>query len=215
MLIKGQVCFVIKEGENMFDKGLTVNFIFGFISDFKGYESLDHIGIDAGDKKYISGESLKSMVRGFYIEYGQQCLVDDIKEFFDWLLNNLKNDRQTIKENNYECLYDGYDRVEKLLKDKCDYIVNYDYLNLLNYDSLQRLRKILFSYKEEYSLFQNYQKDIVFYNDLLTWYEDIPEDLIKFIKNLYSKQFEDYLNAYIIKDALEIQRYSDEYNFAA
>lgn len=184
-MIKEQMGFVIKEGGNMFDKGFGSDIRFTF-----------DVGFD---------KSLKSTLRSFLLEYEQRGIVDDIKEFFNWLLDNLKNDIKTIKENNYECLYDEYHRVEKLLKNKSDYISNYDYLNLLNYDSLQRLKKILLSYKEGYAVFQNYRKDINFYNDLLAWYEDIPEDLIMFIKNLYEKQFEDYLNAYILKDTVEMQ----------
>ncbi|WP_026485666.1 hypothetical protein [Caldanaerobius polysaccharolyticus] len=212
MVIKEQHGFVIKEGDNMFDKGFgsDIRFIFDVNIGFDENKAIDYFG-----KKYISGTSLKSTLRSFLLEYEQRGIVDDIKEFFNWLLDNLRNDIKTIKENNYECLYDEYHRVEKLLKNKSGYISNYDYLNLLNYDSLQRLKKILLSYKEEYAVFQKCRKDIVFYNDLLAWYEDIPEDLIMFIKNLYEKQFEDYLNAYILKDTLEIQECSDECNFAA
>ncbi|WHE06037.1 hypothetical protein PGH24_07585 [Thermoanaerobacterium thermosaccharolyticum] len=127
------------------------------------------------------------------------------------------NDIKAIKENNYKCLYDEYYETEKLLKDKSNYISKYFYLNLLDYDSIQRLKKIFLGYKEEYEIFKNYKKDIVFYNDLLGWYKDIPDDVIMFIENLYKKQFENYIDTYITESKqIEILNCDDnECDFAA
>ncbi|AST58557.1 DNA adenine methylase [Thermoanaerobacterium thermosaccharolyticum] len=190
MVIQEELCFVIEEGENMFNKDFK----------FVNYE-LNYIG-----DKYFSGSSPNEIL----FDYKQRGIDDDIKDFFNWLLDNLKNDIKALKENNYECLYDEYYKTEKLLKDKSNYISKYFYLNLLDYDSIQRLKKIFFGYKEEYEIFKNYKKDIVFYNDLLGWYKDIPDDVIMFIENLYIKQFENYTDAYITESKqIEILKCDD------
>lgn len=172
MVIQEESCFVIEEGENLFNKDFK----------FVNYE-LNYSG-----DKYFSGSSPNEIL----FDYKQRGIDDDIKDFFKWILDNLNNDIKAIKENNYECLYDEYYETEKLLKDKSNYISKYFYLNLLDYDSIQRLKKIFLGYKEEYEIFKNYKKDIVFYNDLLGWYKDITDDVIMFIENLYKKQFENY-----------------------
>lgn len=197
MVIQEESCFVIEEGENLFNKDFK----------FVNYE-LNYIG-----DKYFSGSSPNEIL----FDYKQRGIDDDIKDFFKWILDNLNNDIKAIKENNYECLYDEYYETEKLLKDKSNYISKYFYLNLLDYDSIQRLKKIFFGYKEEYEILKNYKKDIVLYNDLLGWYKDIPDDVIMFIENLYKKQFENYTDAYITESKqIEILNCDDnECNFAA
>ncbi|MDI6603803.1 MAG: hypothetical protein QME35_01460 [Thermoanaerobacteraceae bacterium] len=202
MVIKEQLCFVIEEGENMFN--LEFN-----ITDY-GYT-------DNNGNKFISGSALKRIFRNYVLNYEQRSINDDIKDFFNWLLDNLNNDIKAIKENNYEWLYEEYCKTKKSLKDKKDNVSNYFYLNFLDYDSIQRLRKIFLNYKEEYEIFKNYKKDIVFYNDLLGWYKDIPDDIIMFIENLYKKQFENYTDAYITESKqIEILNCDDTgCNFAA
>ncbi|TCW33237.1 hypothetical protein EDC21_12320 [Thermohydrogenium kirishiense] len=197
MVIQEESCFVIEEGENLFNKDFK----------FVNYE-LNYIG-----DKYFSGSSPNEIL----FDYKQRGIDDDIKDFFKWILDNLNNDIKAIKENNYECLYDEYYETEKLLKDKSNYISKYFYLNLLDYDSIQRLKKIFLGYKEEYEIFKNYKKDIVFYNNLLGWYKDIPDDVIMFIENLYKKQFENYTDAYITESKqIEILNCDDNgCNFAA
>jgi CRISPR/Cas system CSM-associated protein Csm5 (group 7 of RAMP superfamily) len=182
MVIKEQLCFVIEEGENMFNLEF-------YITDY-GYT-------DYNGNKFIPGSTLKGMLRSYLLNYEQRSINDDIKDFFNWLLDNLNNDIKAIKENNYEWLYEEYCKTKKSLKDKEDKVSNYFYLNFLDYDSIQRLKKIFLNYKEEYEIFKNYKKDIVFYNDLLGWYKDIPYDVIMFIENLYKKQFENYIDTYI------------------
>jgi CRISPR/Cas system CSM-associated protein Csm5 (group 7 of RAMP superfamily) len=194
MVIKEQLYFVIEEGENMFDKEFISDFrfIFDVNVDFDKNQVIDY-----NSNKYISGSALKGMLRNYFLNYEQRNINDDIKDFFDWLLDNLNNDIKAIKENNYEWLYEEYCKTKKSLKDKKDKVSNYFYLNFLDYDSIQRLKKIFLNYKEEYEIFKNYKKDIVFYNDLLGWYKDIPDDVIMFIENLYKKQFENYIDTYI------------------
>ncbi|MEG6570603.1 RAMP superfamily CRISPR-associated protein [Thermoanaerobacterium thermosaccharolyticum] len=172
---------------------------------------------DYNGNKFIPGSTLKGMLRSYLLNYEQRSINDDIKDFFNWLLDNLNNDIKAIKENNYEWLYEEYCKTKKSLKDKKDKVSNYFYLNFLDYDSIQRLKKIFFGYKEEYEIFKNYKKDIVFYNDLLGWYKDIPDDVIMFIENLYKKQFENYTDAYITESKqIEILNCDDNgCNFAA
>ncbi|MEG6567624.1 hypothetical protein V6B95_11755 [Thermoanaerobacterium saccharolyticum] len=122
MVIKEQLCFVIEEGENLFNKDFK----------FVNYE-LNYIG-----DKYFPNEIL--------FDYEQRSINDDIKDFFDWLLDNLNNDIKAIKENNYKWLYEEYCKTKKSLKNRKDNVSNYFYLNFLDYDSIQRLKKIFLNY---------------------------------------------------------------------
>ncbi len=109
---------------------------------------------------------------------GVKKINNEIKEFFTWLLVCLNEDIRTIKDNNYTDLYEEYNNVKKLLIEKRN---NFTYR--ISNDFRSKLKDILLTYKEEYSILQKYKKDIFFYNDLLGWYKDIPEDLDLFINN--------------------------------
>lgn len=218
MIIKEQLGFVIKEGENMFEKGYKndVKYIFDIKDNFDKKQIMNFSGINYDLGKYISDSSLKGMLSVFLLDNMQRGIDDDIKDFFNWLADNLNNDMKAIKRSNYEFLYEEYCKAERLLRERRNYISKYYYLNLLDYDSIQRLKKIFTSYKEEYEIFKDYEKDIAFYNDLLGWYKDIPDDLIMFIENLCKKQFENYINSYMtVSNQIEILNCDGECNFAA
>ncbi|MDK2828123.1 MAG: hypothetical protein PWP67_923 [Clostridium butyricum] len=77
MVIQEELCFVIEEGENLFNKDFK----------FVNYE-LNYIG-----DKYFSGSSPNEIL----FDYKQRGIDDDIKDFFNWLLDNLNNDIKAIK----------------------------------------------------------------------------------------------------------------------
>ena len=111
-----------------------------------------------------------------------------VVDFLKWVLRNLLKDKENIIMDFgvYTNIINEYYRLIDLYISKIKYYKQNN-INIDNEVILDTLKRILESYKKEYVLFKSYDRDIVFYNDLVSWYEDIPKDLERFIKNLSDK----------------------------
>lgn len=125
----------------------------------------------------------------FIDENNHQTTEKLIEDFYNWLIMMIKEKYGELEINN--CIYFN-EEYEKLIYEtiaKREDIKSNVIINLLNDDSIQRLKKILNITKEEYSLIGcDDKKDMVYFNQLIGWYEAIPKETNMFINSLYSKQ---------------------------
>jgi len=101
--------------------------------------------------------------------------------FKKWLDNTLTTNINAINENNIDVLI--VDEYEQLLIKLQKF--NMKFNHILTQDSIDRFNKILDITKEEYKIISSEKnKDIVFYNRLLGWYESNFDEITLFATNL-------------------------------
>ena len=122
--------------------------------------------------------------------YIQQNIVCEIMDnFYNWLIIMAKKDFNELEFNSCQDFFDEYQNLIKSLLEKREpikYDIRYKQFNA---DSIRRLKIILEATKEEYEAMSNSNdKDMVYFNNLIGWYESIPFETDMFIDSLLSKQ---------------------------
>ena len=123
--------------------------------------------------------------------------IEFINDFYDWLIMSMKKDYNKLKINNYKDFFMEYKKTEIELKNRKKAIKNDTKITLLNFDSIERLKIIVQATKEEYkAMTDSDKKDMVYFNNLLGWYEAIISETDMFINNLFGKYFK-YTQKYL------------------
>ncbi|MZK49035.1 hypothetical protein [Clostridium beijerinckii] len=119
----------------------------------------------------------------------QQNMCEFMSIFYDWLINIARKDYDELKINKYEDFYKYYKQVEQVfIKKKQERGANVN-IKLLNSDSIERLKAIIDITKEEYKEISDIEdKDIIYFNTLLGWYEGIIPEINMCIDSLLNKQ---------------------------
>lgn len=121
--------------------------------------------------------------------YNQLTSSKLIYGLYDWLLLMVRKDCKELKKNDCEDFCAEYEQIKKDLLKKRQAIKNNAKINLLNIDSFERLKIIVETTKEEYKAMSDAdEKDMVYFNNLLGWYEAIPSETDMFIDSLFEKQ---------------------------
>lgn len=120
----------------------------------------------------------------------KQDKCEFMSNFYDWLIKIVLKDYDDLKVNNHhEDFYEYYKQVEQVfIKKKQEICDNVD-ITLLNSDSIERLKVIIDITKDEYEeLRATDEKDIMYFNTLLGWYEGIIPEISMCIDSLLNKQ---------------------------
>ncbi|MFL0163981.1 hypothetical protein [Candidatus Clostridium helianthi] len=137
-----------------------------------------------------------NMIReyGFKLKYRQQTAYEIIDGLYEWLLKTAKDTYNQLKGDCYDDFGEYYGEVIKDLSQKGQAIKTNKMLGNLNIDSTNRLKYIVQTTKEEYYTIidlPDEEKDFVYFNSLLGWYEAIPSETDMFIESLHNKQGEE------------------------
>lgn len=118
-----------------------------------------------------------------------QVIYEFVDNFYDWLLENASKDFNRLKIYNCIDFCKEYKQLIEDLKNKRQTIKNNGAINCINIDSFERLKIIVEATKEEYKVISDSdKKDMIYFNNLLGWYESIPKETDMFINSLISKQ---------------------------
>lgn len=122
-------------------------------------------------------------------KFEHQNTCELMSNFYDWLIQIVRKDYNELKFYNYEDFYEYYKQVERVFIEKKQEIrANVD-ITLLNSDSIERLKVIIDITKDEYKEIRaTDEKDIIYFNTLLGWYEGISPETDMCIDSLLKKQ---------------------------
>ncbi len=116
--------------------------------------------------------------------------ANEVYNFYNWLIIKAKKDSNELELNGCIDLNNQYQSVIKTLEKQV--IINNDKFEKFNINSIERFKIIIDSIKQEYETIDNTnEKDIIYFNSLLGWYEDIPLEINMFVNSLLNKQGED------------------------
>lgn len=123
------------------------------------------------------------------IKLEQQNICEFMSNFYDWLINIARKDYDELKFKKYEDFYEYYKQVEQVFIKKKQEIGADVNIPLLNRGSIERLKAIIDVTKAEYEeLSATDEKDIIYFNTLLGWYEGIIPEIDMCIDSLLNKQ---------------------------
>lgn len=123
------------------------------------------------------------------IKFEQQNICELMNNFYDWLIQIVRKNYDELKFNNYEDFYEYYKQVKRVFFEKKQEIKTNINITLLNIDSIERLKAIIDMTKEEYkAISATDEKDIIYFNTLLGWYEGISPEIDICIDSLLKKQ---------------------------
>jgi transcription termination factor NusB len=124
------------------------------------------------------------------VKLEQQNICEFMSNFYDWLIKIVRKDYDELKVNNYhEDFYEYYKQVERGFVEKKQEIGTNINIMCLNTDSIERLKVIIDITKEEYKeISATDEKDIIYFNTLLGWYEGIIPEINICIDSLLKKQ---------------------------
>lgn len=131
---------------------------------------------------------------GFKLKYKQQTAYEIIDGLYDWLLKTAKDTYNQLKGDCYDDFCKYYDEVIKDLSQKGQAIKTNKVLGNLNIDSTNTLNYIVETTKDEYHTIidlPDEEKNFLYFNSLLGWYESIPSETDMFIESLHNKQGEE------------------------
>lgn len=127
----------------------------------------------------------------FKLEYKQETAYKIIDDLYEWLLKTAKNIYNQLKDKCYDDFNEYYNEIIKDLLQKKQILKTNKILNSFNIDSINRLNIIVQITKKEYNTITdlpNENKDCIYFNSLLGWYESIIYETDLFIESLYNKQ---------------------------
>ncbi|OOM05671.1 hypothetical protein [Clostridium saccharobutylicum] len=118
----------------------------------------------------------------------KQDICEFMSNFYDWLIKITRKDYDELKFKKYEDFYEYYKQVEQVfIKKKQEIGANVNIIRL-NIDSIERLKVIIDITKDEYKeLRATDEKDIIYFNTLLGWYEGISSEIDMCINSLLNK----------------------------
>lgn len=120
----------------------------------------------------------------------QKTAYEIIDVFYNWLIVMVKKDCNELKFNSCQDFLDEYQKIVDSLVKKREFLRNDIRYKQFNADSIRRLKIIIGATAEEYEAISNSnEKDMVYFNSLLGWYEAIPSETDMFIDSLLNKQF--------------------------
>lgn len=123
------------------------------------------------------------------IKLEQQNICEFMSNFYDWLIKIARKDYNELKIKKYEEFYEYYKQVERGFIEKKQKISDDINIPLLNRDSIERLKVIIDITKEEYKeISATEEKDIIYFNTLIGWYEGIIPEINMCIDSLLNKQ---------------------------
>lgn len=146
--------------------------------------------MDKSRETFIIKEGSNMLLNYFpNMRYIQQPTYKLVDNFYNWLIQTSNEDYHRLRDNNYEDFYGEYEQIVKSLLEKRQAIKNNHEVENLNIDSVERLKIIIEATIDEYKAIENTDdKDIVYFNNLLGWYEAIPTETDMFIHSLFTKQ---------------------------
>lgn len=123
-------------------------------------------------------------------KFEQQNISSEfMSKFYEWLIQIVRKDYDELKINKYEDFYEYYKQVEQVFIKKKQEIGDNADIILLNSESIERLKVIIDITKEEYKeISATDEKDIIYFNTLLGWYEGIIPEINMCIDSLLNKQ---------------------------
>lgn len=129
------------------------------------------------------------MEHDFDINDTKQVACELIYNFYSWIIQVAKEDCNIIKDNKYKEFYDEYAQIIKNLIEKRKTINSNHEVDNINIDSIEILKIIVEATKEEYKAIKDTNiKNIIYFNNLLGWYEEIPLEMDMFTNSLLIKQ---------------------------
>ncbi|WP_160691636.1 hypothetical protein [Clostridium sp. C2-6-12] len=125
------------------------------------------------------------------IKLEQQDICEFMRNFYDWLIKIARKDYDELKFKKYEDFYEYYEQVERVFIEKKQDVSDNVNLTLLNRDSTERLKVIIYITKQEYKVISDLdpeEKDFRYFNALLGWYSAIVAEIDMCIDSLLNKQ---------------------------